>query len=77
MKGARARIGNLLSDEGQEEEGELAGEEMKGFSVAAVGLGVHHFADPGLAIKRLAGRLRLGGVLLIVDFVEEKGVSVH
>ncbi|KAM0355650.1 hypothetical protein ACHAPU_000035 [Fusarium lateritium] len=42
------------------------------FDVAGVGLGFHHFDKPGLASKRLAERLRSGGVLFIIDFVAHK-----
>ncbi|KAL4721887.1 hypothetical protein ACLX1H_011079 [Fusarium chlamydosporum] len=42
------------------------------FDVAGVGLGFHHFDKPDLASKRLAERLRLGGVLFIIDFVAHK-----
>ncbi|KAF5674867.1 2-heptaprenyl naphthoquinone [Fusarium heterosporum] len=42
------------------------------FDVAGVGLGFHHFDKPGLASKRLAERLRPGGVLFIIDFVAHK-----
>ncbi|KPM35665.1 hypothetical protein AK830_g10896 [Neonectria ditissima] len=38
------------------------------FDIAGVGLGWHHFDDCGLAAKRLADRLKPGGVLFIVDF---------
>lgn len=47
----------------------LAGPQFFGFDVAAVGLGFHHFDDPELAARRLAARLRPGGVLLILDFL--------
>lgn len=40
-----------------------------GFDVAAVCVGFHHFADAALATRRLAERLKPGGVLLIVDFL--------
>lgn len=40
-----------------------------GFDVACVGLGFHHFDDPELAARRLATRLRPGGVLMIIDFL--------
>jgi SAM-dependent methyltransferase len=43
-----------------------------GFDVAGVGLGFHHFDKPDLASKRLAERLRPGGVLFIIDFVAHK-----
>ncbi|KAM0288892.1 hypothetical protein ACHAPQ_001481 [Fusarium lateritium] len=42
------------------------------FDVAGVGLGFHHFDNPGLASKRLAERLKTGGVLFIIDFVAHK-----
>ncbi|KAI5921743.1 hypothetical protein F4810DRAFT_320103 [Camillea tinctor] len=43
------------------------------FDLAAVGAGFHHFADPGLAARRLAERLKPGGVLMVVDFLLEDG----
>ncbi|RFN50040.1 2-heptaprenyl- -naphthoquinone [Fusarium flagelliforme] len=42
------------------------------FDVAGVGLGFHHFDKPDLASKRLAERLKPGGVLFIIDFVAHK-----
>lgn len=39
------------------------------FDIAVVGLGFHHFDDPELAAKRLVSRLKLGGVLMIIDFL--------
>lgn len=47
-----------------------------GFDIAAVGLGFHHFDDPGLAARRLVERLRPGGVLMIIDFLPH-GPAVH
>lgn len=61
-----AHVGNLLDPESVPES--LAGPEFHGFDIAAVGMGFHHFPDPALAAKRLANRLRTGGVLFIVDF---------
>jgi SAM-dependent methyltransferase len=43
--------------------------EFSNFDVAAVGLGFHHFDDPTLAARRLAERLKTGGVLMILDFL--------
>ncbi|SPO03865.1 uncharacterized protein DNG_06548 [Cephalotrichum gorgonifer] len=43
------------------------------FDLAAVGLGFHHFTDPDFAARRLAERLRPGGVLFIVDFFSHAG----
>ncbi|RGP80943.1 2-heptaprenyl- -naphthoquinone [Fusarium longipes] len=42
------------------------------FDVAGVGLGFHHFDKPDLASRRLAERLRSGGVLFVIDFVAHK-----
>ncbi|KAJ4026955.1 hypothetical protein NW752_001914 [Fusarium irregulare] len=42
------------------------------FDVAGVGLGFHHFDKPDLASKRLAERLKPGGVLFVIDFVAHK-----
>ena len=47
----------------------FAGPEFHGFDIAAVGLGFHHFDDPEAAAERLVRRLRVGGRLLIVDFL--------
>ncbi|KAI1633425.1 S-adenosyl-L-methionine-dependent methyltransferase [Biscogniauxia mediterranea] len=48
------------------------------FHIAAVGMGFHHFADPGLAARRLAARLRRpGGVLLVVDFLAASDDGEH
>jgi len=47
----------------------LASPEFYNFDIAAVGLGFHHFDKPALAARRLAERLKTGGVLLILDFL--------
>jgi len=47
----------------------LSGPQFEGFDIAAVGMGWHHFDNPTLAAKRLAERLKIGGVLLIIDFL--------
>lgn len=64
----RAVQGNLL-DANNPSPSELAGDEFFNFDIAVVGLGFHHFDDPALAAKRLAERLKKGGVLMIVDFL--------
>lgn len=51
------------------------GEGFWGFDVVAVGVGMHHFDDAALAVRRLVERLRVGGVLVVVDFVEEEQVG--
>ena len=77
VKKARARVGNILttnsdSSSSSSDDESLNGAEFWNFDIAAVGGGLHHFDDPAEAIRRLAERLRDGGVLLIVDFVEEE-----
>ena len=74
VRTARAVEGDLLT--GQEPPAELNTPGFYNFDVAAVGVGLHHFDDPAKAIGRLAQRLKVGGVLLIVDFVEE-GAAEH
>ena len=68
VRKARAIVGNLLTDQSPPE---LDGPELHSFDVIAIGGALHHFDDPAKAIGRLAQRLKVGGVLLIVDFVEE------
>lgn len=60
--------GNLCVPEDQDPEAFRDGK-FSGFDLAVVGLGFHHFDDPDLAAKRLAARLKPGGVLLIIDFL--------
>ena len=62
----RAVQGNLLSATPSPS---LADPDLSGFDIAVVGLGFHHFDDPSLAARRLAERLKPGGVLLILDFL--------
>ena len=69
VRKARAIVGNILTD--QSLPVELDGPELHNFDVVAVGGGLHHFDDPAAAVGRLAQRLKVGGVLLIVDFIEE------
>ncbi|KAL2269388.1 hypothetical protein VTJ83DRAFT_1572 [Remersonia thermophila] len=64
----RAYQGNLC-DPQDEDPAAFASPEFTEFDVAAVGLGFHHFDDPALAARRLAARLRPGGVLVILDFL--------
>lgn len=53
----------------------FAGPEFFGFDVAAVGLGFHHFDNPGYAAKQLAARLRPGGVLFVLEFLPHAPVG--
>lgn len=60
--------GNLISPDDPSPPS-LSGPEFFNFDIAVVGLGFHHFDNPGLAAKGLAERLKKGGVLMIVDFL--------
>jgi SAM-dependent methyltransferase len=64
----RAVLGNLI-DASDPNPAALSGPEFHDFDIAVVGLGFHHFDDPALAAKRLAERLKKGGVFMIVDFM--------
>jgi SAM-dependent methyltransferase len=56
----------------------LASPELFDLDLAVVGMGFHHFADPGLAAKRLVERLKKGsGVLLILDFLPHEPIPGH
>jgi len=57
-----------LTSENNPNPQELSGDEFFNFDLAGVCLGFHHFDNPELAAKRLADRLRIGGVLVIIDF---------
>ncbi|KAH7176678.1 S-adenosyl-L-methionine-dependent methyltransferase [Dactylonectria macrodidyma] len=65
-----AFVGNL-ADPSDAAPSAFSGTKFFSFDVAGVGLGFHHFDDCELAAKRLAARLKPGGVFFIVDF------SVH
>jgi SAM-dependent methyltransferase len=71
-----AYTGNLL-DPSDPSPAALSGPEFYDFGIAAVGLGFHHFDDPTLAAKRMAERLKPGGVLLIIDFQPHEHLHHH
>ncbi|WYZ45519.1 hypothetical protein EsH8_VIII_000835 [Colletotrichum jinshuiense] len=48
---------------------------FRGFDVAGVGLGFHHFEDPELSAKRLVERLKPGGVFIILDFLPHEKMA--
>jgi SAM-dependent methyltransferase len=47
---------------------QLTEEELNGFDLVAICMALHHVEDIAWATKRLAERLRPGGVLLIIDW---------
>lgn len=65
---AQAHVGNLLSSTPPSE---FASPQYQDFDIAAIGLGFHHFSDHVAALQTLAGRLKSGGVLLIIDFQDD------
>lgn len=66
---ASAVVGNLLDPENPSPP--TTSSEDSGFDIAAVGMGFHHFEDTALCLRRLAERLRPGGVVLIIDLVHD------
>ncbi|KAK1751122.1 S-adenosyl-L-methionine-dependent methyltransferase [Echria macrotheca] len=69
----RAVRGDLLADDVQPTDPPLAADALLGFDLVVTSMALHHFEDPGTAIKRLAARLRPGGVLLVIDWTPLDG----
>ncbi|KAH9884165.1 S-adenosyl-L-methionine-dependent methyltransferase [Xylariomycetidae sp. FL2044] len=46
-------------------------DEFRDFDAALISMALHHTEDPGLLLSRLAGRLREGGVLVVVEWLRE------
>ena len=67
-----AQQGDLLLDPIPEY---LSGPEYYDFDVVAIGAALHHVESPGLVLKRLAARLRKGGVCLVMDHVSSHDQS--
>lgn len=66
---ASATLGNLVAVEPSLP---TPDQEYQNFDIAVVGLGFHHFEDPGLCLQRLAERLKeSSGVCLIIDWIPE------
>lgn len=61
-----AHQGDLLADTVPET---LSGPEFSDFDFVGVGMAMHHFSDPELAMKRFAERMKKGGVCLIIDLI--------
>ncbi|KAK9241081.1 S-adenosyl-L-methionine-dependent methyltransferase [Lipomyces kononenkoae] len=59
--------GDLCAPEVKPTNPAVRDEELSGFDLVAISLALHHIEDIDLAVKRLAERLRPGGVLLIID----------
>ena len=67
----RAMVGDLCSPQNVAED--LKDASLFDFDFAAIGMGFHHFEHLQLSINRLVERLRVGGVLLIIDLLERSG----
>lgn len=63
-----AKVGDLLAENVSED---LQGPEYHNLDIVIVSMALHHFPDPQLAMKRLADRLRAGGILWIIEMLEE------
>ncbi|KAF2753296.1 S-adenosyl-L-methionine-dependent methyltransferase [Pseudovirgaria hyperparasitica] len=70
-----AVTGNLLRD--PVEPVELMQDKYFNFDIACIGLGFHHFEDPADAAKKLATRLKPGGVLLLIDLLSDDGTAFN
>lgn len=60
--------GNLLSPVVEPTKPPLSEDELNGFDLVALSMALHHMEDIELTVKRLAERLRPGGVILIIDW---------
>lgn len=63
-----ARKGDLLAENLSDD---MKAPELFNFDLVVVSMSLHHFANPGTAMKRLGERLKKGGALFIIDFVPE------
>lgn len=52
---------------------EYSGPDFYELDVVTISMALHHFEHPGLALQRLAPRLKKGGVCYIIDFVPSSG----
>ncbi|OBT79948.1 hypothetical protein VF21_01626 [Pseudogymnoascus sp. 05NY08] len=68
-----AWVGDLIDPEVERPE-QFEGEVFWGFDLVVVGLGFHHFGDVGVAARRLGERLKVGGSLVILDFLPHEGM---
>jgi SAM-dependent methyltransferase len=67
--------GNLVTASVEPTNPPLSDEELNGFDLVVICMTLHHIEDVELATKRLAERLRPGGVLLVIDWAQQDGSS--
>lgn len=71
LRNFSAIVGDLCSPQGVAED--LQDASLFNFDFAAIGMGFHHLEHLQLSINRLVERLRVGGVLFVIDMLERKG----
>lgn len=69
--------GNLLAPTIQPTNPPLSEKQLSGFDLVAICMALHHVDDTELAVKRLAEKLRPGGVLLIIDWAKMNTAPVE
>ncbi|VUC31141.1 unnamed protein product [Clonostachys rosea] len=67
--------GNLLTSTLEPTIPALSREQLSNFDLVAICMALHHIDDINMAIGKLAGRLRPGGVLLIIDWAKRDSVA--
>lgn len=65
--------GDLITDDAGPTEPPLNKEELQNFDLVAISMALHHVQDPTSAMQRLAGRLKSGGKLLVIDWAPVDG----
>jgi ubiquinone/menaquinone biosynthesis C-methylase UbiE len=65
--------GDLFAEPVQLTDPPLPEERLQNFDLAAICMALHHMEDIQLAISKLAGRLRPGGTLLVIDWAQING----
>lgn len=69
--------GDLLSDEDKPTDPPLPREKLHDFDLVVTSMALHHFADPKGAIRKLAALLKVGGVLLVIDWTPLDGSTAE
>ncbi|KAL8769112.1 MAG: hypothetical protein Q9194_005532 [Teloschistes cf. exilis] len=63
--------GDILGPPTDSQRDALAGREWFGFDIAVMSMALHHVASPEDAVKLLVERLRVGGIVLLIDGVQD------
>lgn len=65
--------GDLLADNVQPTDPPLSNDNLWHFDLVAISMALHHFDNPEVSLQRLAGRLKVGGALLVIDYTPRDG----